>query len=675
MKKLLLFILYISFSTTFSQEGNKNQLITDLKSKIRQTESTERLQWMDSLANYVAYDTHFENDSIVIATIAYAIKLDSFNIATWHVANQIYYLNIKKGTPESAKEIYDKALVNLGKVTNPDVLSKFFFEGGNTNYYLDQYEKALALYDSTFVYAKKAQNNRFIGLSKMGRGQVYTEMGDFGNASLALQDAIKFFTTKQDSTRIVEAKNSLSILYSKNGFYEEAEAERNEVIASEISGGYYNTLPAVYYNAAADYHKMNREADRIASLKLSLDAARKSDYKGYYEPIMLTGIIVAYAQNDSLQKALLYLDELYIDKEKNTTGPYKEFYLDAMKNVAFAKKDYQRALAYGTEYLELKRQGNQYEEIQMAEKFLAEIYTTLENKDKAFDHYMAYSKIKDSIESAQKVRVLSYYQTIYETEKRDLKIKAQKSNIALLGEKNKVKNQWLLFGGLGLVSVFGFFWIVRSRNYARRKQKLQENFTKDILKTQENERARIAGELHDSVGQKLLMIKNSYIGKEEEAVDEINLVGETIREVREMSHNLHPFQFEKLGLLKSLKNMVVTFQKNSNVFYSENIEVEDGKIPKDKEIYVFRMLQECLTNVEKHANATACNLMVTDTGKHLTFQLKDNGKGFNLSEKTSKNDGLGMKTLHERAQFIDATLTIDSTPNKGTSIIIKVPKP
>ncbi|WP_432412093.1 tetratricopeptide repeat-containing sensor histidine kinase [Rasiella sp. SM2506] len=674
MKKLLLFIIYISFPIAFSQEEDTDQLIEELKSKIRQTENTERLKWMDSLSNYIAYDTNFENDSIVRATIAYAIKLDSFNIATWQVANQIYYLNAIEGTPLKAKQVFLKALENSGNVDDPNVLCKYFYEGGNTYFYLGEYEKSLQHYDSTFIYAEKAQNNRFIGLSKMGKGQVYTDMGDFGNASLALQDAIKFFATKQDSTSIVEAKNSLSILYSKNGFYEEAEAERNEVIASEIAGGFYNTLPAVYYNAAADYHKMNREADRIASLKLSLDASRKSDYKGYYEPIMLTGIIAAYAENDSLQKAQFYLDELYVDREKNTTGPYKEFYLDAIKNVAFAKKEYTNAIAYGTEYLELKRQGNQYEEIQTAEKFLAKVYTTIGNKDQAFDHYIRYSNIKDSIESAQKVRVLSYYQTIYETEKRDLKIQAQKSDIALLNEKEKVRSQWYIIGIVALLGIFGAIVLARARNSARRRQKLQENFTKDILKTQENERARIAGELHDSIGQKLLMIKNAYIGKEDEAEDEINLVRETIKEVREMSHNLHPFQFEKLRLMKSLKNMVETFQKNSNVFYSEDIDTEDGNIPKEKEIYVFRMLQECLTNVEKHADATACNLSVTNTGKFLVFQLKDNGKGFTIPKNTTDFDGLGMKTLHERAQFIDASFTIDSQPGKGTTSIIKVPK-
>ena len=203
---------------------------------------------------------------------------------------------------------------------------------------------------------------------------------------------------------------------------------------------------------------------------------------------------------------------------------------------------------------------------------------------------------------------------------------------------------------------------------------MQETFTQDLLKTQENERSRIATELHDSIGQKLLIIKNSLLSKEEKEAKEIDMVGETIKEVREMSHNLHPFQFEKLGLTTSLKNMIESFQKNSNVFYSEDIETTDGLISKEKEIYVFRMLQEAITNVEKHAEATACNLASEEKKRVLVFTLKDNGKGFETPKDKADFEGLGMKTLQERAQFIKADLTINSTPGKGTTITIKIPK-
>lgn len=119
--------------------------------------------------------------------------------------------------------------------------------------------------------------------------------------------------------------------------------------------------------------------------------------------------------------------------------------------------------------------------------------------------------------------------------------------------------------------------------------------------------------------------------------------------------------------------MVETFQKNSNIFYSEDIEIQDGLMTKENEIYVFRMLQEAMTNVEKHSQATACSLSSKETKNYLVFTLKDNGKGFK-ADSMNTNEGLGMKTLKERAQYIGATLDIESVPEKGSSVSIKIPK-
>jgi signal transduction histidine kinase len=267
---------------------------------------------------------------------------------------------------------------------------------------------------------------------------------------------------------------------------------------------------------------------------------------------------------------------------------------------------------------------------------------------------------------------LVYYQTLYETEKRDLTIKNQQANIALLDSKNKIKTQWLLFGGIGLLSIFGFVWIIRSRNFARNKQKLQEKFSQDILNTQEEERSRVAKELHDGVGQQLLVLKNTFLQKEPQEKEEVTLLENTIREVREISHNLYPFQFKKLGLVKSLEHMMNAFQKSSPVFYSYDIEDISGRITKEKELFIYRMLQECISNVEKHAAATACNLTVKAKNNQIVFQLKDNGKGFSVETINTTKTSLGIRSLKERAQYMNALLDIKSIKEKGTTITIKI---
>jgi len=672
MRHTLTLLSLFCVNSLFCQESILDKNIQELKQKIEETKGAQRLIWMDSLSNVFAFDTDYRNDSITRATINFAKELDSINITVSQTSNLIYHLNNIKGTPRESVRVISETQPLLSSVSKPKVACKFYYETGNTYYYLSEFEAALPFYDSVTFYAEKSNNIRFLGLAKLGKGQVYTDMGEFGQASLTLQDAIRFFQRYQDTTRMMEARNSLTILYSKNGFYKEAQEERNEIINHELAKKSYDMLPAFYFNAAADDNKMGDQEQRIVHLKLALEGARKSRFSGYYSPIMLSGLAVAYAQTDSVSLAETYLKELESDLEKNTTGPYRGYYLDVLRNIAYAKKEYINAVVHGEAYLEEKKNSAQYEEIQEAENFLYKAHSALGNKGKALDHFEQYTKIKDSVEDIQKTRVLSYYQTLYETEKRDLRLKAQEDNISFLNERGKVRMQWFLIGSIGLIGLFGIIFLMRSRNFARKKQKLQESFTQDLLQTQENERARIASELHDNVGQKLLLVKNSLLAAQLKTDTEINMVGETIKEVREMSHNLHPFQFEKVGLEQSLRNMIASFQKNSNIFYSEDIKNVDGAIPKEKEIVIFRMLQECITNVEKHSEASACNLSTNKQGDSLLFVLKDNGKGFDTPNNAEAFGGLGMKTLKERAQLIDAQLEIDSTLTQGTIVSIKI---
>lgn len=208
----------------------------------------------------------------------------------------------------------------------------------------------------------------------------------------------------------------------------------------------------------------------------------------------------------------------------------------------------------------------------------------------------------------------------------------------------------------------------------RKKYKLKEIFSAQIINSQENERSRISKELHDSIGQQLLILKNTFLMKNKYDSGTVKMIEEAIKEVREMSHNLHPFQFEKLGLQMSLENLMNEFQKNSHIFYSCSIENIAAILPKEKELFIFRMIQECVANVEKHSKATACNLTVTKTNTTIKFQLKDNGIGFIIDEKINEQLSLGLKTLKERAQYIKANFEIKSEPAKGTIITITVHK-
>lgn len=668
---VLSLLFFISLRAN-AQESDFENRLKYLKERISNTQAADKLLHTDSLITLVEFNEDYDYSTLIKNNIEFALQLDSTDLATKHTADFIYYHNAVLGKPKEGLEIFKnyKGKEREGKINIHK--TNLYIYGSDSYLYTGDYKKAIEELQQAEIYAKITKEKQRISSVTFRLGTIQAHSGQFAEASKNLQFAVKSFQELQDTLQYLGSVNVLSVLYSQNDFFEEAKKLREEAIELSLQSTNQPFLSDLYYNSGADYRLKKDYKNWVKYLNMAREVNEVSEQRGYRLPMILSDLVIAAAITDSISKAETYFNEYKTQVPDYDGVNNRGYFLGALKNVAFAKKNYPEALQYGEEHLNLKLQENSFVEISNAQKFMADVYDAIGNKENQNLHLVAYYKIKDSISSVKNVQNLSYYQTIFETEKRDFKIKAQENDIALLEEREKVRTQWYIIGAVLLLGVFGILWLVRSRNFARNKQKLQESFTKDILKTQENERARIASELHDSVGQKLLILKNSLSTNENQQTKEIDLVGETIKEVREMSHNLHPFQFEKLGLQQSLINMVETFQKNSNIFYSEEIEIPENFIKKEQEIYIFRMLQEAITNVEKHSEAVACNLSTVIEQDQLVFTLKDNGKGFKFIENNGLEEGLGMKTLKERARYIDAKLLIDSVPEKGTTITLKI---
>jgi len=260
---------------------------------------------------------------------------------------------------------------------------------------------------------------------------------------------------------------------------------------------------------------------------------------------------------------------------------------------------------------------------------------------------------------------------LYETEKRDATIKEQQSSIKLLNARNKLKTQWMIFGSLGLLSLFVLILSLRSRNFAKKEQLAQKMFSQRLLQEQEKERKRVSKELHDGVGQNLLLIKNSLKINPEKTPQ---LIDKTIDEIRSISRNLHPVQLEKFGLTKAIKNIVEDINELTDIFVSEEIENIDDFFPKGKEIYVYRVIQECFNNIIKHSGATAAKITVKKENDNATIVIQDNGKGFSFEDNKKKTKSFGLKSLQERMDFIKGKIVFDAKKDKGTTITINAYK-
>jgi signal transduction histidine kinase/streptogramin lyase len=228
------------------------------------------------------------------------------------------------------------------------------------------------------------------------------------------------------------------------------------------------------------------------------------------------------------------------------------------------------------------------------------------------------------------------------------------------------------------------FWRSRMSRLERAKA-VQEAFSQQLIASQESERKRIAAELHDSLGQHLLIIKNWAVlglkglgaaSSPKEPLTEISTTAsQAIDEVREISYNLRPYQLEKLGLTTAIRDLADQVASSSTIRFAVEADDVDDAFPKDVEISIYRIVQEGLNNVVRHSQATEARVAVTRRGEVVKVMLQDNGRGFTPPDSRAPEPGrkgFGLLGISERARMMGGQVTIQSAPGAGTTITISL---
>jgi two-component system NarL family sensor kinase len=215
-------------------------------------------------------------------------------------------------------------------------------------------------------------------------------------------------------------------------------------------------------------------------------------------------------------------------------------------------------------------------------------------------------------------------------------------------------------------------------------RKQQEATTKAVLDAEEKERRRIAGDLHDGVGQllsaALLNLKQFSKGlvssesiKTDTVEDAIKMVEDSYDEMRSISHQMMPNALVKFGLVSAVREFVNKIDGNV-IKISLGVSGLDERLESQKETVLYRVIQECVNNVIKHAKATQMSIQLTYDESGTSLAIEDNGIGFDASAiDWESSNGLGLKNMKDRLELLNGEIEIDSRPGKGTSITIFVP--
>ncbi len=246
-------------------------------------------------------------------------------------------------------------------------------------------------------------------------------------------------------------------------------------------------------------------------------------------------------------------------------------------------------------------------------------------------------------------------------------------------------------GGLGFGEKWVHYQVVKvgdgfasvTRDITDRKQGevVLKAMPKRILEAQEMERRRVARELHDSVSQLLASTRyrlhglRSGLPESHQAraalVEEI--VDKALAEVRRISRGLRPSELDDLGLGAALRALADDFRTRTGVVVAFRQPGPGLRLPAGIEEVIYRIVQEALTNIEKHARACRVDLRVTVAGRHVRLRIRDDGRGFSSVAKGAPAAGLGLGHMRERAELVGGKFSLTSTQGRGTEIIVRIP--
>lgn len=373
----------------------------------------------------------------------------------------------------------------------------------------------------------------------------------------------------------------------------------------------------------------------------------------------------------ALNNGLKTAKSLNLVKEQNDLLIQKYNILNGQKNYEEAKNVILEIIkGDSTTYLENK--VNHYQKAY-------ESYELLHNLPEAFEWLKKYTFLRDSANNTrlkEEVNALEIKFKTAENQKKiaELNIANQKANLS-------AKNSHLLNLLLGVVTllvlsvfIFGFYYYRNQKKLATQREEIR--LSNAMLQGQETERHRVARDLHDGLGNVLAVVKFNLwqFAKEKPAaeLDEIiNQVDHSVSELRRISHNMMPEMLLNIGLEAALKDLCESLNSDELEIDCQLIDIKNN-IPQQTQVSIYRIIQELLTNVVKHAEAKSAFLQCTQHKNAFFITLEDDGKGFNNPQQTDKT-GIGLNNIKSRIAYLNGKMEIGKRINQfGTSINIEL---
>ena len=529
--------------------------------------------------------------------------------------------------------------------------------------------------------AEKLNDQRSLSEFKKTTGMAWYFKGSYDSAAVYYYSALDILKKTDAPSIRADILNELGKLYRKTRDLDRALQMYNEAFAIYEKLNDENDMATILNESGVVFEYKEDYAEAIKRYKSSLAIREKiHDVAGKAYSLNFLGGVYTLQKNfveaenyllqslelrkqlkDSFSIALNYSDLGYMYKEQaNYTRAAEQYNLS-------------NSLALKMQYAELM-QSNYRELAAIAEK--------TGNFALSLEYYKKQASLKDSIYSGDKMKQIEQLNAKYQTEKKEQQLKLQEAEIT--------KKNYLLWGLAASIALL----IFAGTSFYRKRQlqnkmslqaevmKQQDLATRAIINAEENERKRIAADLHDGVGQMMSAAKMNLSAIESEIPfkDEaqkisfenlISLVDESCKEIRSVSHQMMPNALLKSGLASAVKEFLDKID-NRIIKISLHAEGLQQRLDSNTETVLYRVIQECVNNVIKHSGANKLDISLIKDADGISVTVEDNGRGFDTADK-KKFEGIGLKNISSRVTFLKGTVDFDSSPGKGTLVAIHVP--
>ncbi|MBI3135746.1 MAG: hypothetical protein HYZ14_13805 [Bacteroidetes bacterium] len=507
-------------------------------------------------------------------------------------------------------------------------LGLFFDRMDSTNKALRCHYWALTLSETGNYRFEEAFVLNNLGLIKLEMGLLDSAYADFTHG-LAITQELK--NERLES----HFRENLGYYYLEVDSFDAARNEFNYVLNIGEERGLKDLSLSSLTNLAGLEQMLGNYGKCDSLYKQSLELAKNERLLQAVSPIYL-GQVQLYTQIGKNQEALSLLDSSLVYAEFSSPATIRLTYLQLKSEL-------------------LEQLGKPIEALQL------------------FKQYKAFS---DSLDEVSNIASIAEMQLQFNDEKKEKQQLREKNKLILQLKQHEID---LANFRQRLLTIIGIFVLIISAiliYYYRLKQKNEKQFSHTIVNKLEEERGRIARDLHDGIGQSLIILKNKVNktqGIETESQDHLNKnFSDIIEEIRSISRSLIPPELKRLGLKKAIESRLSEVSNTTSVFVTTEIDDLDKlTIEQHQNLRIYRIIQELTTNTLKHSEATAIKVEAVLDDHVLTLIYQDNGKGLEKDKWKSADNSVGLRSILQRLNYLNGTIKIER-PKKGFKVVMKI---